>query len=337
MKLHCVLFMVLAILFGSCSNKTNSEKIEVSEKNYFFEAKADAVIVTDDTVTFTDFFGAEYTLKKGAYNNVVSLYHSHTALWYEAGGTVIGRVHTKGAESQLPVEAAGDDVEIVAIGITSNTISIEEVLKVNPDLILLGQAMGQPSLVAPFRSAGIDTIVVDYNDLSDYLKWYKVFSHLNNNGESYEKVAKQTLNNVTTILNKVPTSNNSTRVLAAFFAFGKISAHLSGTAIGNMLTQMGAVNIADDLTEGSANRQLNINIESLVLANPNIILIQSHDVKSTQGSLEDIYKDNKLWNELKAVKDGKVFYLDPNLFHYRPHSDYDKSYQTLFDILYSKE
>ncbi|MFI3257920.1 MAG: ABC transporter substrate-binding protein [Spirochaetales bacterium] len=329
--------MLITALFcmGSVCAFGTKESVSAQEKPVFsFEDKANEVVITDSTVTVSDFFGTEKTLTRGAYKNVVSLYHSHTALWYEAGGNLVGRVHTDGAEAQLPAEALQDDVAIVANGITSNTISIEEILKVNPDLVILGQAMGQPSLVPALASVGIETIVVDYSDLSDYLKWFKVFAYLNNQGENYDAVAKQTVNNVIDIINSVPQKEVYPTVLPIFSAAGTITVSLSGTALGNMISQLQAVNVANRVDESTVDGRIEMNLESIMLADPDIILIQTMDADVSQSAVNTYYKDNKLWNSLRAVQEGRVYFLDPGLFHYRPHSQYDKAYQALYDIFY---
>ena len=324
--------IALVLTLPSCKKKADEQT--AVKPAYNFEKKADKVTVTNDGVTFTDFFGTEKTLKRGAYKRVVSLYHSHTALWYDVGGKLVGRVHTQGAEKQLPAAALSEDVKIVANGITINTISVEEVLRAEPDLVILGQAMGQPGLVPALTSAGLETIVVDYNDLSDYLKWYKIFSYLNGTEANYETVAKKTLENVLAILGKVPTTENPPTVLPIFSAFGKITASLSGTALGRMINQLHAVNVADKLPKEKSDGRMEMNLESIVLADPDIIVIQAMNEEMTKVSMEKEYSNNELWNSLRAVKDGKVYILPSNLFHYRPHSNYDKSYQYMFDILY---
>ena len=53
-----------------------------------FLEKAEAVVVHDDSVTFTDASGKDsITIQKNP-ENVVNLYASFTTLWYEAGGEV---------------------------------------------------------------------------------------------------------------------------------------------------------------------------------------------------------------------------------------------------------
>ncbi len=326
------LVLLVAVTFWGCSKKEKKEEV-ASADLYPFEEKADEVVVTETEVTFSDFFGTQKTLKRGAYSRVISLYHSHTALWYEAGGKLVGRVHTQGAEKQLPAEALSDEVVVVANGITINTISVEQILKEKPDLVILGQAMGQPGMVPALASAGIETIVVDYNDLCDYLKWFKVFSALNNTEPLYDSVALQTMRNVISIIEKVPAEGIRPTVLPVFSAFGKITVSLSGTALGNMIEQLEAINVADKADEGKDGR-IEMNLESIISIDPDIIIIQSMDDETAVLAMERDYSNNKLWNSLSAVKNNRVYFLDSGLFHYRPHSRYDDSYQLLFDIFY---
>lgn len=74
-----------------------------------FLAKADAVVVNEDSVTFTDASGKDsVTIQKNP-EKVVNLYASFTTLWYEAGGEVAGLI---GGDSSVALyeEYIGRDI-----------------------------------------------------------------------------------------------------------------------------------------------------------------------------------------------------------------------------------
>ena len=50
--------------------------------------------------------------------------------------------------------------------------------------------------------------------------------------------------------------------------------------------------------------------------------------------MESIYGSNPVWQSLKAVKEGKVYYLEKSLFHNKPNSRFAEAYQKLAAILY---
>lgn len=336
-KIIATLIIVSTVFTLSCNDSEANEKVpqnmerkQITEE--MFEHKANGVTVTEDSVSFTNYFGEKQTVRKN-YERVISLYPSYTSLWYEAGGTLMGRSHVPGIESQIPKEALEESVKVVATSISGSGVSIESIIESNPDLIIIGIPMGQIDLAEPFSVANIDTIVVDYNDLSDYLMWYKVFCNINDRADLYDSVAKKTLEKVVAVLNKVPAEGNP-RVLSLFAKFGMVQANLSGTTIGGTLDAMGVINIADVWDNPNMSSRLEMNIETILMEEPDIIIVQQPNSTEGMKTIKELYGDNPLWNELKAVKNGKVYYLDAGLFHYKPHSKYSESYETLLKILY---
>ena len=55
---------------------------------------------------------------------------------------------------------------------------------------------------------------------------------------------------------------------------------------------------------------------------------------AAKEQVEQTYGSNPVWQSLKAVKDGKVFYLEKTLFHNKPNSRFAEAYQKLAEILY---
>ena len=47
-----------------------------------------------------------------------------------------------------------------------------------------------------------------------------------------------------------------------------------------------------------------------------------------------MYGGNAVWQSLRAVKEGRVYFLEPHLFHYKPNSRFTDAYVTLAKILY---
>ena len=101
-----------------------------------------------------------------------------------------------------------------------------------------------------------------------------------------------------------------------------------------MLSMMVAENICD-IWETSGSARMEINLEAILQENPEMIIIQQKD--STDHGREliaEMYGDNPAWNALTAVKEGRVYYLDPEMFHYKANSRYGEAYEVLGGILY---
>lgn len=305
-----------------------------------FLAKADEVVVDEDSVTFQDASAADtITIQKNP-EETVNLYASFTTLWYEAGGTVVGCIG--GSTSQELYEeyigrdiTADENMTVVANSSSASRWDVESIIALQPDLIICSTAMsGYSTIQAPAEAAGIPVIAVEYNDFSDYLKWFKVFCNLNDQAELWDTVAMKALDEVVEVLAESPTEDNPT-VFSMFASGDELQANTSNTVVGGMISALNGVNIADNWENSTGAERLDINIETVYAANPEIILVQCHAGEEDARELvETIYGDNPVWQSLDAVQNGRVYYLEKTLFHNKPNSRFAEAYQKLAAILY---
>ena len=296
--------------------------------------------MNDDSVTFTDASGKEsVTIKKNP-KNVVNLYASFTTLWYEAGGKVAGLIG--GSSSvELYKEYIGRDitadegVTTVATSSSGKKWATETIVAMKPDLIICSTAMsGYKTIEAPAAAAGIPVIAMSYNDFSDYLKWFKVFSNLTGHPELWDEVALKALNEVVDVLLACPTENTP-NVFCMFSSADTLQANTSSTVVGGMIDAMNATNIVDKWDGAATAERVDINLETVFAANPDIILVQCHAGKEDAEALvASLYGSNPVWQSLDAVKNGKVFYLEKTLFHNKPNSRFAEAYKVLAGYLY---
>lgn len=305
-----------------------------------FLSKANEVVVSDDAVTFTDASGKDsVTIQKNP-KNVVNLYGSFTTLWYEAGGTVTGVI---GGDSSVSLYeeyigrdiTADEGVTVVATSSSGKKWDTETIVALNPDLIICSTAMsGYKTIEAPAESAGIPVIAMSYNDFADYLKWFKVFSNLTGHPELWDEVALKALDDVVNVLLACPTENTPS-VFSMFSSAESLQANTSGTVVGGMIDAMNAKNIVDSWDGAADAERLDINLETVFAANPDIILVQCHAGREDAEALvASTYGDNPVWQSLSAVQNGKVFYLEKSLFHNKPNSRFAEAYRVLAGYLY---
>ena len=326
---------------------TGDDEVALKEKRErlksIFLSEADQVIVTDDAVTFTDASsvdGSTITVPKNP-GKTVNLYASFTTLWYEAGGTVAGCI---GGDSSVALyeEYIGRDITqdegIVTVATSSSgkKWDVETIIALKPDLIICSTAMsGYSTIQSPAEAANIPVIAMSYNDFSDYLKWFKVFCNITGNPELWDSVAMKALDDVVDVLLECPTENNPTVFSMFYNGAENLQANTSGTVVGGMLTEMNAINIVYTWDNTTSAERLEINLETVFLANPDIIVVQCHASEAeAKESVESIYGSNPVWQSLKAVKEGKVYYLEKSLFHNKPNSRFAEAYQKLAAILY---
>ncbi len=304
-----------------------------------FLEKADQVIVEADSVTFEDASSETITIQKNP-QKTVNLYGSFTTLWYEAGGTVEGCI---GGDSAITLyqEYIGRDitqdegVTVVATSSSGKKWDVESIVALQPDLIICSTAMsGYSTIQAPAEAAGIPVIAMSYNDFSDYLKWFKVFCNLNSQEELWDTVAMPALDSVVEILAKCPT-DDTPRVFSMFSGAESLQANTTNTVVGEMIEEMNAVNIVDEWDNASGAERLDINLETVYAADPDIIVVQCHaGAEVAQQQIQEAYGENPVWQSLRAVQEGQIYYLEKELFHNKPNSRFAEAYQKLAEILY---
>ena len=324
----------------SSSAGTDDKEALKAELKATFLKLADEVVVDDDSVTFQDASGdTPVTIRKNP-QKVVNLYASFTTLWYEAGGTVVGCIG--GSSSQeLYKEYIGRDITedagmtIAATSSSGKKWDTETILALQPDLIICSTAMsGYSTIQAPAEAAGIPVIAMSYNDFSDYLKWFKVFCNLTGQPELWESVALKALDEVVEVLAEIPESDHPT-VFSMFSGSESLQANTSSTVVGGMVNAMQAANIVDGWDNSTGAERLDINLETVFAANPDIIIVQCHaGADAAREQVEELYGDNAVWQSLKAVQNDKVYYLEKTLFHNKPNSRFAEAYQKLAEILY---
>ncbi len=303
-----------------------------------FTEKADRVVVTDDSVTFVDGRGKEITVQKNP-QSVVGLYPSHNILWHQAGGELIARVSTKYSEKRMP--AAFKDVEIIAESTKPDNISLEKLVLLKPDLVVLGIGMGkQVAFADTIDNLNIQTIVIDNETLADYLKWVKVIANINGKPELYDEAVKNVLAPIQEMLLKVPAENNPKALMMQVNKKGTLVAYRSGTTAAGMMHDLKAINIGDKLSDQEYDKtkgvdKVTLSFEAVLQNQPDLILLKhASKTKDAKGVVAEQFADNDVWNAYTAVKNDDIYDLPPNFYHYKPMKNYKEAYEYMAKILY---
>lgn len=319
---------------STAAKKDDAAKIAELKKNFL--AKADEVVVDKNSVTFTDASGrGKITIKKKP-QKVAGLYGSFNALWYEAGGKLAGCVGGNSAvdvyKAQIGHDITKDEgMSVIATSNAASKWSVEEIINFKPDLVFCALSMkGYATIGKAADAANIPVIAVDYNDFSDYLKWFKVFCNLNDRADLWNTVALKNLNQVISVILQVP---NTAPKIATMFDVNE--ANLSGTLMGQMIDQLGGVNIADALNKSSEMTRMEINLESIYAANPEAIIVQCHQSPAlTEAKFKKTFDGNPVWQSLSAVKNNRVYYMDNMLFHIKPNGRFGEAYLKMAQVMY---
>ena len=107
-----------------------------------------------------------------------------------------------------------------------------------------------------------------------------------------------------------------------------------GTILGEMLADMGCVNIADSDTSLLEN----LSVEAVIREEPYHIfaVTMGSNTDAAKGSLENMMKENPVWATLEAVKNGRLHIMDKMLFNLKPNARWAESYEILYEKLTKK-
>ena len=128
----------------------------------------------------------------------------------------------------------------------------------------------------------------------------------------------------------IPEEKRTVLVLRASSGFVKAKSS-KGTILGEMLMDLGCINIADS----DKNLLQNLSAESVIFRNPYHIFVTTmgNDTEAAITRLSKMIKENPAWSEVDAVKENRIHFMDKKLFNLKPNSRWAEAYEQLCEIL----
>lgn len=276
---------------------------------------------SSNTYTFTDTLGREVTVTSTDRIGIAS--GSFVECWMLAGGTPYAVTQDALTERDLDLPE-----ETINLGSLVHP-SMEVILDSDLDLlILVSTVKTHLEMSETLDKTGIPYAYMDIETFEDYLHTLKLFTDLTGRSDLYDQNG---LAIATQIDNVIAESKLDTapKILVLRSSSSKITARNSETMVGQMLKNLGCTNIADH--ENSLLEDLSL--EVIAQENPEyIFVICRGDEVEAKASLENMLASNQIWGTLDAVKNNKVYYLDKELFHYKPTVRWGESYEVLANI-----
>ena len=304
-----ILLIAVSVLLCLCS--CGEKEVQSGENGY----------------SFTDDSGRTVTVN--SHERVATLLGSYADIWMLAGGTVCASADDAWVDLNLPMP---DDA--VNLG-KSHSPSKDELLAANPDLVLASSKLsGHLEMRETLENAGITVAYFDVSDFEDFLRMLKICTDITGKHELYEKYGTAQKAEIDAILERSK-AQPAQKVLVMKVSASTIKAkNTSGTMLGGMLKDFGCINIADS----DSSLLENLSIESIIQQNPEkIFFVQMGDnVDGTKKNVEKLFSENPLWNELDAVKNGKVYYMEKELYNMKPNARFAEAYEKLEKILYEE-
>lgn len=284
-----------------------------------------------DTVTFTDALDREVTVKKNP-ERVAALIGSFADVWTLAGGTVCASADDAWDDFDLDLPDA------VNLG-GAHSPNLELLLSANPDFVIASSSTAADvEMKEPLENAGVTVAYFDVSSFEDYLAMLKVCTDITGREDLYEQNGlniKKQIDDIKSDFAKenIPENERTVLILRASAGFVKAKGS-KGTVLGEMLADLGCVNIADSdktLLE-------NLSIESIIKREPYriFVVVMGDDTEAAKDKLSSVMEENPAWGELEAVKQNRLYFMDKKLFNLKPNARWAEAYEQLVEILRKK-
>ena len=286
-----------------------------------------------DSFTVTDDLDREVAIAARP-ERVAILTGSFADVWCLAGGkdTIVAAADDTWTQFDLGLP---DTVERLGAIKEPN---LEVLLSVEPDLVIASaKTEAAVALLPTLEQAGIPVLYFDISDVQDYLDMLFKCTGLTGHEENYTKYGTDMMEQIERTRDRARAYEGEPETVLYVRATGSTCKvkNSQGTVLGEMLADLGTVNIAD-----SADSLLEeLSMEVILSADPDkiFIVMQGSDQEKVQNTLEQSLLSNPAWQQLTAVQNGEVYYMDQALYNVKPNARWGEAYEGLADILYGED
>lgn len=280
-------------------------------------------------ISFTDDLGRCISIPRPT--RVVAMIGSFADIWCLSGGrdTLIASASDAWTSFDLNL-----DDSVVDIG-TVKSPSLETLLAARPDFILAScNTTSNLDLEETLTSAGIPTAYFDIQTIEDYLNMLSICTRLTGCEENYETYGTPVKTRSDAAISRQDGTSPRILCLRATGSGCKVKGSRDNL-LGGMLYDLGCINIADSDTALLEN----LSLEAIMADDPEYIFVvlQGADPTRAQETLDDTLLSNPAWQQLTAVKEGRFYILEHELYNLKPNDRWGEAYEKLADILYGKE
>ena len=105
--------------------------------------------------------------------------------------------------------------------------------------------------------------------------------------------------------------------------------------LGDLVKTLGATNITSKLDGDMSSGYVQFSLEQILAQNPDYVLRFAHgNIEQTKKMFDEAFDAKDAYQELDAVKSGKVYDLDPTIFNVSANLEITTAIETLGEIFY---
>ena len=302
------LLLVIFVLFTGCDSQFQPTPVEETAG-----------------IAFVDDLGRTVTVRDP--QRVACLLGSFAQIWQLAGGQVAATADDAWDDLQLELPET-----CVNLGNTKE-LSLELLLSAQPDFVLASSNTRQNvEWKETLEAAGITTAYFEVSDFQDYLNLLQLATSITGREDLYETNGLEVERQIQAVLEKSRNRGTSPKVLCMRASASMVTVKNSqDNVLGEMLQSLGCVNIADS----DSSLLENLSIEKILEEDPDYIFIvqRGDDEAGMKAFVENMMQENPAWQQLTAVREGRLFFMDKNLYNLKPNHRWGEAYGKLEEIL----
>lgn len=302
-KIFCGIGILL--LLTGCGGKENIDRTEAQG------------------ITFTDVLG--HTIQVNDVEKTAVMSESLAQAWLLAGGELA-------ATTEDATEILAGSSDIVNLGSLKDP-SAEMLLAEDLDLVIMSAAIAnQVKLYDTLEQAGVPAAYFDIETFEDYKAMMKILTDITGHKELYQENVNEPESVIAEQIKRADNSKPTVLLLRAYST--GVKAKGSDTMTGQMLSDLGCINIADS-DKGLLE---NLSMEAILEADPDYIFVTTmgSSEEAALAMVDELLVSNPAWQGLSAIQKNQYYVLEQELFHNKPNNRWGESYQKLADILYGE-
>lgn len=284
-----------------------------------------------DEVTFTDALGEVVTVSRKP-KRVAALLGSFADVWVLSGGELCAAAEDAWEDFDLELGGA------VNLG-GAHSPSLELLVASDPDFVIASASTASNvEMRDTLISMGIAVAYFDVDSFDDYLDMLGICTSITEREDLYEINGlrlKTEIDNIkeTYTDENIPTEERRILLLRAATGFVKAKGS-AGTVLGEMLADMGCINIADS----DVSLLDNLSVEAVIREEPYHVFVvaMGSDTDKALASFENMIKENPAWSTLRAISEGRLHVMDKSLFNLKPNDRWAQAYGILYEKLTEK-
>lgn len=245
-------------------------------------------------------------------------------LFYQLGGTAVGRASAPGTPVTEAQRAARDVGHITSV-------SLEQIASLQPDLVI-GQAFFHENLRQSFTSSRVPFALLKITGYEDIRTVGKLFGRMLDKEAETNRLLDQMDQRVRSVIERAP--HRSTSFAQVTIMPMGVYIQKDGSTTEDIARMLGMTNVAEGMIAGEWPDYVPFSLEALIRADPDYLFMITHGTQEFGKQwLQEEMETNPAWSSLRAVRENRLLFLPEN-FEKTPGLTIDAWFEYMARLVY---